>query len=152
MCAQGRITPKLITRYYPNSNSFELPCLSSLPASLTKIQSKVTKKSWWHHFFTAPGYVTPKWLVRYDQSSNLSEILCLSLFPVSLMKTEFKVLTEKRWRSSLIRVYTVCHSVCIVWTHYSMVEPHSSNFKSDYNKFLGVRIFRKFMVHSLAVL
>ena len=32
-------------------------------------------------------------------------------------------------RSSLIRVYTVCHSVCIVWTHYSMVEPHSSNFR-----------------------
>ena len=29
---------------------------------------------------------------------------------------------------SLIRVYTVCHSVCIVWTHYSIVEPHSSNF------------------------
>ena len=28
-------------------------------------------------------------------------------------------------RSSLIRVYTVCHSVCIVWTHYSMIEPHS---------------------------
>ena len=23
-------------------------------------------------------------------------------------------------RSSLIRVYTVCHSVCIVWTHYCM--------------------------------
>ena len=32
-------------------------------------------------------------------------------------------------RSSLIRVYTVCHSACIVWTHYSMVEPHSSNFR-----------------------
>ena len=31
--------------------------------------------------------------------------------------------------SSLIRVYTVCHSVCIVWTHYSMVEPHSSSFR-----------------------
>ena len=30
--------------------------------------------------------------------------------------------------SSLIRFYTVCHSVCIVWTHYSTVEPHSSNF------------------------
>ena len=29
----------------------------------------------------------------------------------------------------LIRVYTVCHSVCIVWTHYSIVEPHSSNFR-----------------------
>ena len=24
---------------------------------------------------------------------------------------------------SLIRVYTVCHSACIIWTHYSMVEP-----------------------------
>ena len=35
-----------------------------------------------------------------------------------------------------IRVYTVCHSACIVSTHYSMVEPHSSNF----------RVFRKFTV------
>ena len=23
-------------------------------------------------------------------------------------------------RSSLIRVYTVCHSICIFWTHFSM--------------------------------
>ena len=53
-------------------------------------------------------------------------------------------------RSSLIRVYTVCHSVCIVWTHYSMVEPHSSNFRVITTKFLGVRIFRKFTV-TLAV-
>ena len=35
--------------------------------------------------------------------------------------------------------YTVCHSVCIVWTHSSMIEPHSSNF-------LGIQIFRKFTV------
>ena len=26
-------------------------------------------------------------------------------------------------------VYTVCHSVCIFWTHYSMVNPHRSNFR-----------------------
>ena len=46
--------------------------------------------------------------------------------------------------SSLIRVYTVCHSVCIVWTYYSVVEPHSSNFRVIYTtNFLGVRIFRK---------
>ena len=38
--------------------------------------------------------------------------------------------------SSLIMVYTVCHSVCIVWTHYSMVEPHSSNFRVITTKFL----------------
>ena len=32
-------------------------------------------------------------------------------------------------RSSLIRVYTVCHSICIVWTHYSMKNPYVSNFR-----------------------
>ena len=47
-------------------------------------------------------------------------------------------------RSSLIRFYTVCHSICIVWTHYSMVEPHSSNFRVITTNFLGVWIFRKF--------
>ena len=49
-------------------------------------------------------------------------------------------------RSSLIRIYTVCHSVCIVWTHYSMVEPHSSNYRVITTNVLGVRIFRKFTV------
>ena len=48
---QGRITPKWIYRSGPNSNSFKFLCLSSLPASLTKIQSKVTEKSWRHQFF-----------------------------------------------------------------------------------------------------
>ena len=51
-------------------------------------------------------------------------------------------------RSSLFRVYTVCHSVCIIWTHYSMVEPHRSNFRVIRTNFLGVRIFRKFRVGS----
>ena len=49
---------------------------------------------------------------------------------------------------SLIRVRSVCHSVCIVWTHYSMVEPHSSNFRVITTNFLGVRIFRKFTVNN----
>ena len=48
--------------------------------------------------------------------------------------------------NSLIRVYTVCHSVCISWTCYSMVEPHRSNFRVITTNFLGVRIFRKFTV------
>ena len=54
--------------------------------------------------------------------------------------------TVQTQTSSLIRVYTVCYSVCIVWTHYSMVEPHSSNFRVITTNFLGVRIFRKFTV------
>ena len=49
-------------------------------------------------------------------------------------------------RSSLIWVCTVCHSVSIVWTHYCMVEPHSSNFRVITTNVLGVRIFRKFAV------
>ena len=32
---------------------------------------------------------------------------------------------------------TVCHSVCIIWTHYSMVEPHSSNFRVITTIFFG---------------
>ena len=61
--------------------------------------------------------------------------------PGQSVQTQIRLL-----RSSLIRVYTVCHSVCIVWTHYSMVEPHSSNFRVITTNVLGVRIFRKFMV------
>ena len=41
----------------------------------------------------------------------------------------FRLEISNFYRSSLIRVYTVCHSVCIVWTHYSTAEPHSSNFR-----------------------
>ena len=48
-----------------------------------------------------------------------------------------------------IRVYTVCHSVCIIWTHYSTEELHSSNFRVIITKFLGVGIFRKFTVFIL---
>ena len=40
----------------------------------------------------------------------------------------------------------------LVWTRYSMVEPHSSNFRVITTNFLGVRIFRKFTVAILLVL
>ena len=32
-------------------------------------------------------------------------------------------------KSCLSTVYTVCHSVCIFWTHYSMAKQHSSNLR-----------------------
>ena len=50
------------------------------------------------------------------------------------------------WANGADPDQTVCHSVCIVWTHYSMVEPHSSNFRVITTNFFGVRIFRKFAV------
>ena len=42
-----------------------------------------------------------------------------------------------------------CISVCIVWTHFAMVEPHSSNFRVITTNFLGVWIFRKFTVYQV---
>ena len=54
--------------------------------------------------------------------------------------------TVQTQMSSLIRVYTVCHSVCTVWAHYSTEEPHSSNFRVITTNLLGVQIFRKFTV------
>ena len=74
ICAQGRITRKWIIQSSPNSNSFQLLCLSSLSASLTKIQSKVTEKSWRHHFFhrsracnsKMTGQIWPKFELVWD--------------------------------------------------------------------------------------
>ena len=42
-------------------------------------------------------------------------------------------------RNSLIRVYTVCHSI---WTFYSIVEPPCSKFRVITANFSGVRNFR----------
>ena len=39
--------------------------------------------------------------------------------------------------------YTVCYSVYVFWTHFSIVKPRCSNFRMITTNFLGVRIFRK---------
>ena len=51
-------------------------------------------------------------------------------------------------RSSLIRVYTICHSVCIFWMHYSMVKS-SLKFRMYSNSFFfffGAQMFLTFTV------
>ena len=42
------------------------------------------------------------------------------------VQTQIRLLLE---RSSLIRVYTVCNSLCIVWMHYSKEKPSCSTFR-----------------------
>ena len=82
----------------------------------------------------------PCWFTKITDPSELT-VMILSFWtdmPRQTLQTQ----------SSLFRVYTVCHSVCIVWTHYSMVQPHSSNFRVITTNFLGVRIFKKFTVQS----
>ena len=66
--------------------------------------------------------------------------------PGQTVQTQIRLLLEEQSDQSL----HCLPSVCIVWTHYSMVEPHSSNFRVSTTNFLGVRIFRKFTVlHAL---
>ena len=48
--AQGHPTPKAVVRSGWNLNSFKILCLSSLPASLTKIRSKLKALAWRHRF------------------------------------------------------------------------------------------------------
>ena len=60
-----------------------------------------------------------------------------------IVQTQIRLLLEQS-----DQVYTVCHSSCIFWPHYSMVEPHSSNFRVITTNFFGVRIFRKFSTFS----
>ena len=77
--------------------------------------------------------------------------LCIDIWSTTVMILSFQTdmpgqTVQTQIRSILIRVYAVCNSVCMVWTHYSMVEPHSSNFRVITTNLLGVRIFRKFTV------
>ena len=60
---------------------------------------------------------------KQQQKKNMTTVMILSF---QTDRCEQIVQTQIRL---LLGVYTVCHSVCIVWTHYSMVEPHSSNFR-----------------------
>ena len=76
-------------------------------------------------------------------SFHLRKSDCIILWQSTLYSNDPKFLDMYAWANSadpdqtgLIRVYTVCHSVCIVWTHYSMVEPHNSNFRVITTNFL----------------
>ena len=48
--AQGQLSPLSVVRSGRNSNSSEILCISSLPASPKRIRPKATKKRWRHHF------------------------------------------------------------------------------------------------------
>ena len=48
--AQGQLTPWSVVRSGRNSNSPEILCMSSLPASMKRIGSKITEKRWRHRF------------------------------------------------------------------------------------------------------
>ena len=83
-----------------NYNSSKLSCMSSLPARIRMIKSKMKELECSQDFphyksmgiFPDPqGQLTPQSLVESGPNSNLSEILCVSSLPVSMKKIQSKL-------------------------------------------------------------
>ena len=78
-----------------NLNSSKLSCMSSLPARMRTIDSKMKELEWSQDFShyksmgifqNAQGQLTPQSLVESGPNSNLSEILWLFSLPASMKK------------------------------------------------------------------
>ena len=98
--AQGQITAELVVVSGRNLNSSKLSCMSSLPARMRMIKSKMKElecsQDFSHYksmgiFPDAQGQLTPQSLVESGPNSNLSEILWLSSLPASMKKIRSKM-------------------------------------------------------------
>ena len=90
--AKGWVIPKRIFWSGRKSNSSEYLCLSLLPASFTKIRTKMQTLWCPQHFFSsAQGQITPKLIYRWGRNSNSSKILWLSWLPASLIMIQSKM-------------------------------------------------------------
>ena len=98
--AQGQITLMLVSVSGRNLNSSKLSCMSSLPARMMMIDSKMKELEWsqdFSHYMSmgifqnAQGQLTPQSLVRSGRISNLSEILWMFSLPASMKKIRSKM-------------------------------------------------------------
>ena len=90
--AQGQITLELVSVSGRNLNSSKLSCMSSLPARMRMVDSKMKElecsQDFSHYksmgiFPNAQGQLTPQALVRSNQISNSVETLWLSSLPAT---------------------------------------------------------------------
>ena len=90
---QGQITSKLVVVSGRNLNAFKLSCMSSLPARMRMIESKMKElecsQDFSHYksmgiFPDAQGQLTPESLVRSGQISNSPEMLWMSSLTASM--------------------------------------------------------------------
>ena len=97
---QGQITLELVVVSGRNLNSSKLSCMSSLPARMRMIESKMKELEYSQDFShyksmgifpDAQGQLTPQSLVEPGPNSNLSEILWSSSLPVSMKKIQSKM-------------------------------------------------------------
>ena len=93
--AHGQITLELVLVSGRNSNSSKLSCMSSLPARMRMIESKMKELECsqdYSHFKSmgifpdAQGQLTPQSLVRSGRISNSFEMLWMFSLPASMMK------------------------------------------------------------------
>ena len=92
---QGQLTLVLVVVSGPNLNSSKLSCMSSLPAIMRLIKSKMKElecsQDSSHYksmgiFQDAQGQLTPQSLVRSGRIPNLSEMLWMFSLPASMKK------------------------------------------------------------------
>ena len=97
---EGQITLVLVIVSGLNLNSFKLSCMSSLPARMRLIKSKMKEQEcsqdFSHYksmgmFPDTQGQLTPQSLVRSSRISNSSEMLWMSSLPDSMTKIQSKV-------------------------------------------------------------
>ena len=99
--AQGQVTPKWISRSGPKSNSCEILWLSLLPASLTKIRSKMKSLSPpGQHFphYKSIGAIIKALKGKYlkSQWSNLARISISDFMPVQIICKSHKDLIKTK--------------------------------------------------------
>ena len=129
--------------------------------NIRKVPREVLKTSF-QHLPRDLAYVN-EWKIMFDPYNITHKKCCIGQIWLSrdfyfhveqywnfaiTYRNDPKFLDRYAWANSADPDQTapVCHSVCVVWTHYSMVESHSSNFRVTTTNFLVVRIFRKFTV------
>ena len=97
---QGQITLVLVVVSGRNLNSSKLSCMSSLPARMRMIDSKMKElecsQDFSHYksmgiFPDAQGQLTPQSLVRSGRISNSSMMLWMSSLPASMKKIRSKI-------------------------------------------------------------
>ena len=94
---------------------------------------------------------SPSLRVRYrlGQDANLYSFLTtVKILNIGTCMSEqtVKILIRLLLRSSLIRIYTVCHSFYIFWRHYFIAKLNSFILRTTTVAGLGVPIFRVFTV------
>ena len=97
---QGQITLVMVSVSGRKLNSSKLSCMSSLPARMRMIDSKMKELECSQDFSPyksmgifpdAQGQLTPQFLVRSGRISNSSEMLWMFLLPASIKKIRSKM-------------------------------------------------------------